>query len=109
MSIRGRRRIDWQTLLKRVFAYQVFNCACGGTRRVIAVIERGPVATRILKHLGLPFELPRLEPARTDQGDLWPTGPPEHDGAPPPVDAVDQRSAFASEDVDQQPPYDLSA
>ena len=95
--------------MKRVFAYQLFNCVCGGTRRVIAVIERGPVATRILKHLGLPFELPRLEPARNDQGDFWPTGPPPDAGESPSFDLFDLRSAFAAEDEDQRPPFDLSA
>ena len=107
--IKGRRRLDWQSLLRRVFAYELLLCVCGATRRVIAVIERGPVATRILKHLGLPWELPRLAPARTDQGEIWPTGPPRDDGEPPLPDPVEQRSAFAAEDVDQRPPFDLSA
>ena len=73
------------------------------------MIERGPVATRILKHLGLPSDLPRFEPARGDQGALWPTGPPLADGGRDVIDPVDQRSAFAAEDVDQRSPFDLSA
>ena len=56
-----------------------------------------------------PSELIRLEPPRSDPVDFWPTGPPPDDGAPAPVDLVDQRSAFAPEDVDQRPPFDLSA
>ena len=62
----------------------------------------------------------RLEPARTDQGDFWPTGPPHDDGDPPPVDLVDQCAAFAAEGElmragmqcmprDQRSPFDLSA
>ena len=35
---RGGRWLDWASLLRRVFLAEVLACACGGTRRVIAVI-----------------------------------------------------------------------
>ena len=59
------RRIDWAALLKRVFAVEIFACAlCGGRMRVISVIEEGPVARKILDHLGLPSAPPVRAPAR---------------------------------------------
>lgn len=70
------RRLDWANLLQRVFLIEVLACACGGTRRVISSIEEGPAARKILKHLGLPETVPALAPARVDQTEIWPTGPP---------------------------------
>jgi hypothetical protein len=72
----GARRIDWANLLRRIFLLEVLACACGGRRRVIASIEEGAAARKILQHLGLPDAPPKLEPVRLEQHDLWPTGPP---------------------------------
>ena len=59
------RRIDWAALLKRVFALEILTCAlCAGRMRVIALIEEGPVARKILDHLGLPSAAPVRAPAR---------------------------------------------
>ena len=59
------RRIDWAALLKRVFAVEFLACAlCGGRMRVLSVIEEGPVARKILHHLGLPPTPPVRAPAR---------------------------------------------
>ena len=86
------RRLEWANLIRRVFLAEVLTCACGGTRRVISAIEEGPAARKILKHLGLSNALPVLDPARLDQSELWPTGPPAEDACDPPyVDDV-QRS-----------------
>jgi hypothetical protein len=60
----------------RVFLLELLACTCGGTRRVIASIEEGPPARKILKHLGLPDAVPVLAPARVDETETWPTGPP---------------------------------
>jgi hypothetical protein len=90
---RKKRRIDWADLLKRVWAWEVLACACGGTRRVIAAIPAGPVAEKILKHLGLPTQAPKPAPVRVDaQRDFWETGPP--------VDEL--RQAQAPDDLDQR-------
>ena len=66
------RRIDWATLLKRVFAVEILACAlCAGPMRVVSVIEEGPVARKILEHLGLPSVAPVRAPARDPpQADL---------------------------------------
>jgi hypothetical protein len=91
---RGARWIDWASLLKRVFLTNVLACACGGTRRIVAAIEEGPAARKILRHLGLPDELPRLEAARLrPQRELFETGPPAEDACDPlPETEFDQRS-----------------
>ena len=58
------QRATWADLLKRVFAIDVLECPhCGGRRRLIALISDGVVVRKILDHLGLPTEPPRLAPA----------------------------------------------
>ena len=91
---RSGRWLDWASLLRRVFLAEVLACACGGTRRVIAQIEPGPTARKILRHLGLPDTGPELATARVDQADFWATGPP----APP------DRDPPWTDDVQRSPP-----
>jgi len=58
-------RSTWAELLLRVFANDVLLCPhCGGRRKLIALISDGVVVRKILDHLGLPSEPPRLAPAR---------------------------------------------
>ena len=45
-------------MLKRVWAWEVLACACGARRRIRAAVQAGPVSEKILRHLGLPTELP---------------------------------------------------
>ena len=61
---RPRRHWAWADLLRRVFAIDVLGWACGGRLRLIETIEDPPIVQRILRHLGLPTELPALYPAR---------------------------------------------
>ena len=66
---------SWAELLRRVFAVEVLVCRfCGGERRIIAEVEEGPIARKILAHLGLPATAPK--PA---QGKLFSTGLPPVD------------------------------
>ncbi|MGH9158704.1 MAG: hypothetical protein ACRD2X_01795, partial [Vicinamibacteraceae bacterium] len=52
----------WAQLMQRSFGFDVLQCPrCGGRFRLLALIEDGAVARRILGHLGLPTEVP---PAR---------------------------------------------
>jgi len=102
----GSRWIKWAELLKRVFLTDVLLCRlCGGERRIIAQIDEGPVARKVLAHLGLPTRLPVRTPARGQaQGRVferqhgalagWDTGPPDE------VAAVD-------DSFDQPPPFDF--
>jgi hypothetical protein len=63
------RRLDWATLLRRVFAVDLTVCPrCTGAMKVLCAVNDPPVVQKILRHLGLPTEGPRCAPAR---------GPPE--------------------------------
>lgn len=57
----GRR---WADLMRRAFEVDVLACRCGGRLRLLALLEAGTVTTRILRHLGLPTEIPAARPAR---------------------------------------------
>ena len=60
----GRGR-QWAALMQRTFGFDVLACPrCGGRLRLIALIEQAEVVRRILRHLGLPDEIPRARPAR---------------------------------------------
>ncbi|MCP4202270.1 MAG: hypothetical protein GY769_10070 [bacterium] len=53
------RRLDWATLLMRVFAMDVLECPkCDGRMRVLAFITEPDVIERNLTHLDLPTEPP---------------------------------------------------
>ena len=58
----GRR---WADLMRRAFDVDVLACPrCGGRLRLVALLETSPVTARILRHLGLPSEVPAARPAR---------------------------------------------
>ena len=51
--------------MRRTFGFDVLACPrCGGRLRLIALIEQASVIQRILRHLGLPAEIPEPRPAR---------------------------------------------
>ncbi len=57
---------SWAELMRRVFDVDVLRCAhCGSRRRLIALIAEPEVIRRILFHLGIPADPPRLAPARS--------------------------------------------
>ena len=58
-------RLDWATLLQRVWGVDALACGrCGGRMRFIAVIKDSAVIERILQHLGIAHDLPRFARAR---------------------------------------------
>ena len=62
---RRRRRYSWAELLRRVFLIDVLVCQhCGGPRRLLACLSEPVVIRKILEHLGLPADPPRIAPAR---------------------------------------------
>ncbi len=64
-------RLDWATLLKRSFDFDVFTCpGCGGRRRVLAVLK-GPGVKEVLRHLGLPSVPLPLASARGPPQGEW--------------------------------------
>jgi uncharacterized protein YbaR (Trm112 family) len=51
--------------MARTFGLDVLACPrCGGRLRLIALIEEAAVIGRILRHLGVPTEIPAPRPAR---------------------------------------------
>jgi hypothetical protein len=46
-----KRRADWGRLLAKVFEIDPFQCPCGGTRRIVAVILDPRVIRKILEHV----------------------------------------------------------
>jgi hypothetical protein len=65
------RRLDWATLLRRVYRLDVLKCPrCEGRLEVIAAISDPDVVRRILDHLGLPVTPPQCKPARGPPEDL---------------------------------------
>lgn len=58
------RRLPWSELLRRVFAEDVLQCACGGVRIVTAFVTAGPAVRATLSALGLGSQPATLAPAR---------------------------------------------
>ncbi len=51
--------------MARTIGFDVLACPrCGGRVRLVALIEEAAVIGRILRHLGLPTEVPSPHPAR---------------------------------------------
>jgi hypothetical protein len=57
-------RIDWASLLKRVFLQDALACPCGGRRPIVSDVQQSSAVVAILTHLGLPAEPPPFARAR---------------------------------------------
>lgn len=63
------KRNQWTELMRRAFGYDLLSCPkCGGKMVLLACIMERAVIAKILKHLGLPSEPPRLAKARAAPG-----------------------------------------
>ena len=61
----ARRRYSWADLMRRAFDFDLLSCPrCAGKMVLLACILERAVIRKILAHLGLPTELPKLAPAR---------------------------------------------
>jgi hypothetical protein len=58
-------RLDWASLLRRVYLEDVLACPCGGRRSIIADITEPDVVVAILAHLNLPTKAPPVARARS--------------------------------------------
>jgi len=77
----------WAELMRRTFGADVLACLrCGGRLRLVALIEQASVIQHILRHLGLPTEVPEPCPARAPPRLLETND--DHDQRAPDVDAV---------------------
>jgi hypothetical protein len=63
-------RIDWASLLRRIYLEDVLACPCGGRRRILADVTEPAIITDILTHLGLDPEPPTLARARDPTDDV---------------------------------------
>jgi hypothetical protein len=62
---RHTRNYRWAELMRRSLGLDVLACPrCGGCLRLIVLVEAPPVIQRILRHCGLPVDLPEVRPAR---------------------------------------------
>ncbi|WP_437896565.1 hypothetical protein [Sorangium sp. So ce124] len=60
-------RIDWASLIRRVYWEDVLACPCGGRRRLVADIgqrAQREAIVALLTHLGIPTEPPPIARAR---------------------------------------------
>lgn len=57
-------RMDWATLLQRVYLHDVLACPCGGRRTIVADIHDPDAIRDVLHDLGLPTEAPPIARAR---------------------------------------------
>jgi hypothetical protein len=73
--------------MRRTFGVDVLACPrCGGRLHLVALIDQAPVIQRILRHLGLPADVPEPRPARPPPSAVDPIEDqsqeaPEFDGA----------------------------
>ena len=71
---------QWAELMQRAFGVDVLACPrCGGRLRLVALIEHAAVIQRILRHLGLPTDVPEPRPARAPPRHLDFTDDPSQD------------------------------
>ena len=62
---RGKRpRVDWAALQRHTFGCDVWQCPCGGRRRVVAVVTGARAAEEALRNMGLWQPEARLPPAQ---------------------------------------------
>jgi hypothetical protein len=62
----------WADLMRRTFGFDVLECPrCGARMRLVGTIEQRAVIDRILRHLGLPTEVPSPWPARAPPLDQY--------------------------------------
>ena len=65
------RRLDWASLLERVFGQDVTECPRCDRLRVTAFVTDPDVTANILDHLGLPISAPAIAPARAPPADIF--------------------------------------
>jgi hypothetical protein len=65
----GGARIDWASLLRRIYLDDVLACPCGGRRYVLADIVDRDAVVAVLTHLGLDPDPPVIARARDPTDD----------------------------------------
>jgi hypothetical protein len=70
-------RLDWHTLIKRVYDADSLLCSCGGRMKFVAIVTEEATARSILQSMGLPADPPPVARARSPTLDFDP--PPDWD------------------------------
>ena len=66
-----KKRMAWHRLMRRVFEIDVLQCPkCKGRMTNVSFIIQRTVIRKILKHLGLPGDSPKLSPPKFKQMDF---------------------------------------
>jgi hypothetical protein len=71
----GAWRIDWATLLKRVYGVDALACPCGGRLKFVEVVTEADRARHLLDQLGLDRTAPAVHRARSPTLDFDPPPP----------------------------------
>jgi len=71
----GAWRIDWATLLKRVYDVDALACPCGGRLKFVEVVTEADRARQLLGELGLDLTAPKVARARSPTDDFDPPPP----------------------------------
>jgi hypothetical protein len=71
----GAWRIDWATLLKRVYDVDALACPCGGRLKFVEVVTEADRARELLGELGLDLSAPTVARARSPTDDFDPAPP----------------------------------
>ena len=67
------RNYLWADLMRRSMGLDVVTCPrCGGRLRLIAMIDDPTVVQRVLRHVGLPTQIPDARPARAPPTEVAP-------------------------------------
>ena len=65
-------RLSFSKLLKRVFNIDVEKCeSCGGTLEIISVVRDRSVIRKILKHIGIGPDPPKILGSRINENELY--------------------------------------
>jgi hypothetical protein len=62
-------RIDWATLLKRTYDFDVLSCPCGGRLRVVELVTEAGRAKGLLEQFGMSTKPPPIARARSPDWD----------------------------------------
>jgi hypothetical protein len=62
-------RIDWATLLKRTYDFDVLSCPCGGRLRAVELVTDAERAKELLEQFGMSTEPPPIARARSPDWD----------------------------------------
>jgi Putative transposase len=68
-NARNRWRLDWATLLKRTYDFDVLSCPCGGRLKAVELVIEQERATLLLEQFGLPIKPPPVARARSPDWD----------------------------------------